>query len=155
MIPIYYIISEGFWPNIRENIRTQIKVFKTCPIKNRQILKCGHLTAKVAEAIQWDRLLVDFISPYEIRREYHKFPLSLTMVEPSTGWFEIIQYKDKREATIENLVENTWQCRYQSTKIITHDCGNEFLGHALKNNLIKTEYGIKSKCATKPNPQLS
>ena len=95
--------------------------------KNRQILKYGHLTAKVAEAIPWDRLLVDFIGPYEIRREYQKFPLilkALTMVYPSTRWFEIIQYKDKREYKIENLAEKTWQCRYPSTTIITYDCRN-------------------------------
>ena len=74
------------------------------------------------------------------------------MVDPSTGWFEIIQYKDKQEAIIENLVEKTWQCRYPSTTIITYDCRNEYLGHAFKNNLIKTEYGINANCATTANP---
>ena len=30
---------------------------------------------------------------------------------------------------------------------------NELMGHALKNDLIEREYGIKSKCATTESPQ--
>ena len=42
---------------------------------------------------------------------------------------------------------------YPCPTIIAYDQGNEFLGHALKNDLIEIEYGIKSKCATTENPQ--
>ena len=61
---------------------------------------------------------------------------------------EILQYKDKQAATIENVVEQTWLCRYPRPKIITYDRVNKFMGHAFKNNLIETEYVVKSKCAT-------
>ena len=54
------------------------------------------------------------------------------MIDPTTGWLEIVQYNNKEDATIENLVEQTWLCRYPRPKIITYDRGNEFLGHALK-----------------------
>ena len=36
-----------------------------------------------------------------------------------------------------------------------YDRGNEFLGHAFKNDLIKNEYGIKAKCETTANPQVN
>ena len=75
-----------------------------------------------------------------MRREGHDVPLiikSLPRIEPATGWFEIVQYKDKNAATIENLVEQTWLCGYPLPKIINYDQGNEFLGHAFKNYLIK------------------
>ena len=29
------------------------------------------------------------------------------MIDPVTGWFEMTQYKDKREISIANLVETT------------------------------------------------
>ena len=29
---------------------------------------------------------------------------ALTMIEPETGWFEILQYNNKEAATISNLV---------------------------------------------------
>ena len=38
----------------------------------------------------------------------HDDPLILkviTMIDPETGWFEIVHYNDKQAATIENLVE--------------------------------------------------
>ena len=54
-----------YWPNIRENIRTQINVCKICDKNRQQGLKYGHLPAKTAEAIPWDRLLSDIVGPYK------------------------------------------------------------------------------------------
>ena len=34
------------------------------------------------------------------------------MIVHVTGWFEIIQYDDKREISIVNLVETMWLNRY-------------------------------------------
>ena len=59
------------------------------------------------------------------------------MIDPETGWFEIIQYNDKQAATIENLVYKTWLCRYALPTIVTCDIRNECRGHAFRNNLIK------------------
>ena len=55
----------------------------------------GKLPANEAEYIPWDRLSVDLIGSYKIRREGHYEPLvlkALTMIDPETGWFEILQY---------------------------------------------------------------
>ena len=75
------------------------------------------------------------------------------MIDPATGWFEIVRYNDKQADTIANILEKTWLCRYPHRTIITYDRGNEFLGHAFKNDVIEREYGIKAKCETKENPQ--
>ena len=75
------------------------------------------------------------------------------MLGLETGWFEIVQYNDKQAATIENLIEQKWLFRYPPPTIIMYYRGNEFLGHAFNNNLIKTEYGIKTKCKTTENTQ--
>ena len=66
------------------------------------------------------------------------------MIDPSTGWFEIVQYNGKQSVKIENPVDKTWLCRYPRPKIITYERENEFLDHAFKNN-IENEYEIKSK----------
>ena len=34
------------------------------------------------------------------------------MIDPITGWFEVVRYDDKRAMTIVNLVENTRLARY-------------------------------------------
>ena len=61
----------------------------------------------MAEETPWTELCVDLIGPYKIRRK-GKEPLilkALTMIDPVTGWFEVMQYRDKKAMTIANLVE--------------------------------------------------
>ena len=66
--------------------------------KNKQNLKYGILNIKEVEAIQWDRLSVYLILPYNIRIEGCEKPTilkALAIIHPATGWFEIVQYNDK------------------------------------------------------------
>ena len=81
------------------------------------------MPSKEAEAISWDILLVYLIGSYKIRREAHDDPLILkvlTMIDPETGWFEIVHYNDKQAATITNLLDQTFLCRYPHPTIITY-----------------------------------
>ena len=84
----------------------------TCQKSKKQIRKFGHLPEKVAEAEPWEKLCVDLIGPYTIRRKgKHKPDLQLkavTMIDPATGWFEIATYDDKRSMTVANIVEYTY-----------------------------------------------
>ena len=117
--------------------------------------KYGKLPPKVAETKPWENLCVDLIGPYNVHRQGKK-PLKLqclTMVDPATGWFEIIEYKDKSPNTIANLVEQEWITRYPNPDIITFDKGKEFIGKAFSNDLIQDEYGIKIQRTTTANPQ--
>ena len=45
------------------------------------------------------------------------------MINPVTGWFEIMQYDDKRPISIANLVENTWLTKYPRAMEINYDTG--------------------------------
>ena len=72
--------------------------------------KYGLLPPKEAEATPWDKLCVDLIGPYKIRRK-GKEPLicrCVTMIDPATGWFEIQQYDDKKSITVANIIEQEW-----------------------------------------------
>ena len=76
--------------------------------------KNGKLPAKLAEEIPWNKLCVDLIGTYVIRRKGRKENLhiiSVMMIDPVTGWFEIAQYQDKRVISIANLVDTTWLSR--------------------------------------------
>ena len=73
-----------------------------------------------------EKLCVDLIGPYGIRLKGKKDNLrlkSVTIINPVTGWFEIVQYDDKIAITIVNLVETTWQSRYPRPIEITYDQG--------------------------------
>ena len=58
------------------------------------------LPAKLAEEILWNKICVDLIGRYVIRRRGKKENLYLkyvTMIDNVTGWFEIAQYEDKEQ----------------------------------------------------------
>ena len=48
---------------------------------------------------------------------------AVTVINPVTGWFEIIQYDDKREINVANLVEPMWLSIYPRPIGITYDQG--------------------------------
>ena len=73
------------------------------------------------------------------------------MIDPVSGWFEVVRYNDKRAITIANLVENMWLSRYPRPIKITYDQGSEFIGHEFRKSLIETEYGINIKPSTSGN----
>ena len=65
----------------------------------------------------------------------------------------MIQYIDKKEMAIANLVGNTWLVRYPWPVEIAYDQGGEFLVHEFKNSLIENEYGINTNPIYPRNPQ--
>ena len=117
--------------------------------------KYGHLPPKVAEAHIWDKMCVDLIGPYKMRRK-SKPPLickCVTMIDPAAGSLEIHQNVDKRAVTIANVVEQQWFSWYPWPTQITYDRGNEFLGHEF-HKMVLCDYGIKGKQISVKNPQV-
>jgi hypothetical protein len=143
-----------YWPDLRNDVNEHIKSCDRCQRFKKQKKNYGHLPAKVAEGDPWEQLCVDLIGPYTVERKGKK-PLQLqavTMIDPATGWFEIIEYPDKRSITIANLVEQAWLSRYPWPTLITYDQGSEFIGHQFKN-MMEDDYGVKTKPITVRNPQ--
>ena len=73
------------------------------------------------------------------------------MIDPITGWFEIVPYDDKRAITIASSVETTWLSRYPKPIEITYDQGKEFICHEFRKSLIEIKYGITAKRSTSGN----
>ena len=147
-----------YWPGLQEDVKAIVLLCPTCQKSKKETQKYGHLPAKEAEvAVPWERLCVDLIGPYTIRRVGKHTPnlklKAVTMIDPATGWFEIVPYDDKRSMTVANLVEMTWLTRYPRPSTITIDRGGEFIGHPFREELCGKEYNIKIKMATTANPQ--
>jgi hypothetical protein len=51
----------------------------------------------------------------------------MTMFDPATSWFEVVEIPNKRAVTCANLVENTWLCCYPRPLQCIFDNGSEFL----------------------------
>ena len=55
------------------------------------------------------------------------------MIDPVTGWFEVVQYDDKIAIMITKLVETMWLSRYPRPIEIAYEQGKEFIGHKFRN----------------------
>jgi hypothetical protein len=72
--------------------------------------KYGHLPIKEAKAEPWERLCVNLIGSYTIKRKGSE-PLRLwciTMIDPATGWLDLRELTNKEAITTANVVEQTW-----------------------------------------------
>ena len=69
----------------------------------------GLLPVKTAEIIPWHTLCVDLIGPYTFGKGKNKLKLHcLTMIDPTTGWFEIAEIPNHRADYIANYLEFQW-----------------------------------------------
>jgi transposase InsO family protein len=143
-----------WWPKMRTFITDSVSGCAICQRNKKQRKKYGLLPEKIAESTPWDKLCVDLIGPYKIRRT-DKTTLvcrCVTTIDPATGWFEIHQYNDKMSITVANIVEQEWFSRYPWPTQVTYDRGSKFIGHDFRDMLVN-DYGIKRKPITVRNPQ--
>jgi hypothetical protein len=114
--------------------------------------KYGKLPPKEPELIPWHTLCIDLIGPYTFGPEKDPFTLHcMTMIDPATGWFEIVEIPNKRADYIANILEYTWLTRYPWPTEIRMDRGSEFAKEV--KTTLDEDYGIKRKVITTRNPQ--
>jgi len=134
---------------LSEMVEDHVKKCKICQKCKKSHKKYGHLPEKEAEAEPWEKLCVDLIGPYKIKRR-GKDTLTLwcvTMIDPATGWFEMKELPDKQAITVANLVEQTWLTRYPWPTEITYDKGTEFIRFAVREyRCQKNELLLNSTC---------
>ena len=142
-----------WWPKMRNHITNSVSSCESCQQNKRRNRKFGHLPEKEAEAQPWEKMCIDLIGPYTIRRKGQKdlHCQCVTMIDPATGWFEVHQYDDKRAITVANIAEQEWFSRYPWPQLVTYDRGSEFIGHEFQKML--DDYGVKKKPITTRNPQ--
>ena len=142
-----------WWKSLRDDVHDVCTKCHVCQKTKKTSKHYGKLPEKEAESEPWQKLCVDLIGPYSIKRK-GKPKLTLwcvTMIDPATGWFEMREIPNKEAITIANLVEQTWLTRYPWPEQIQFDRGSEFLAEFAK--MVKNDYGIKRKPITRRNPQ--
>jgi hypothetical protein len=70
------------------------------------------------------------------------------MIDPATGWFEIVKATNKSATSIQDLFHNTWLARYPQPQFIVFDNGGEFKREFKQ---MCDNYGIKAKPTTSHN----
>ncbi len=153
------------WKGIEKTIRKTCETCPLCQLTKRKNLKFAFLPPKEPETIPWHTLCIDLIGPYKVgvpyvyekgkkgqpdkkkQRELH----CLTMIDPATGWFEIVAIEDKRADTIAILLERHWLSRYPWPTEVVCDRGNEFMKEC--KDMLTNYYGLRRKPITTRNPQ--
>jgi hypothetical protein len=76
--------------------------------KERVCKKYGLLPPKTAESDPWIIVCVDLVGPFTIRTpaKTHSL-LALTMIDPATGWFEIVEATNKSATSTQDLLSLT------------------------------------------------
>jgi hypothetical protein len=92
--------------------------------KERVGKKYGLFPPKIAESDPWVMVCVDLVGPFAIRTptKTHSL-LALTMIDPATGWFEIVKSTNKSAASIQDLYHNGWLARCAQPQFIVFDNG--------------------------------
>jgi hypothetical protein len=125
-------------------VEAAVKNCHECQIGKKVRNKYGDLPEKVAERpIAWNRVDVDLIGPLTVKTPNgNKELLALTMIDHSTGWFEVKDVKDKSAKESINTFDDVWLFRYPRPEYIGFDNGGEYKNvfEELVNN-----YGIKKK----------
>ena len=82
---------------MRDQITNYVSACPTCQKSKRGVRKYEHLPPKEAEAEPWDKMCINLIVPYKIKKQGKPDLVCrcVTMIDPATGWFEIHQYDDK------------------------------------------------------------
>jgi hypothetical protein len=72
------------------------------------------------------------------------------MIDPVTGWFEVIAIPDKNAHTVMEAFNNTWLTRYPRAQYKGYDNGSEFKAQFKQ---MCDNYGMKEKPSSSYNPQ--
>jgi len=139
------------WPGLKPQVEEWCRTCHRCQIFKKQRKKYGHLPAKKAETKPWSRVNVDFIGPYPIRTPKGSHELrAMTMIDPSTGWFEIARIISPSSDEAQRAFDSCWLARYPRPVEVGFDNGSEFkwLFKELCANM-----GITPKISTDYNPQ--
>ena len=141
------------WIGMRTTITTHCKRCPICAKRKKKELKYGELPPKPApEIIPWHTLCIDLIGDYKFGYKENEATLTcLTMIDPATGYFELVEVDRKRADYIANHLEMAWLSRYPWPTEIVMDKGNEFAKEI--QEFLAEEYGIKRKIITSRNPQ--
>ena len=158
-----------YWKGMKSDVQQHVKRCDRCQKGKPKTHKYGHLPPKVAETTPWKGVCVDLIGPYTLKAKDGTILdfMCLTMIDPATGWFEIIELPiasveviregdkitkvilDKSSAMVSRLFNQTWLCRYPRAKYIIFDNGSEFKLHFRE---LCESYSIKQKTTSVKNP---
>ncbi len=74
-------------------IQSYTKSYRSCQANKRHSQKYGHVPPKLVITTPWNALCIDLIGPYTLNGKDGSSIdfMCLTMIDPATSWFEIVE----------------------------------------------------------------
>ena len=143
------------WKGLITTVKQVGRACTTCQRRKKgKKIKYSKIPPKDPEVIPWHTLCIDLVGPYSFGDKEKGTFVSLhclTMIDPATGWFEIVEISTKRADYIANYLEINWLSRYPRPTEIIMDRGREFAAEVTAE--LRDDYGITKKLITTRNPQ--
>jgi hypothetical protein len=81
------------------NIQSYLKSCRSCQVNKRHSLRYGHVPPKLVITTTWRALCVHLVGPHTIKGKDGSSIdfMCLTMINPATSWFEIVELPTVRE----------------------------------------------------------
>jgi hypothetical protein len=143
-----------WWSGMKQDVEMYTRTCHKCQLcKKTTAKKHGLLPEKEAEpSIPWNRVNLDMIGPLKCHQPDGKILelRALTMIDPATGWFEVVDVSKINAENCMDAFDDTWLTRYPRPQFVGFDGGSEF-----KNVFEEMcdNYGLKKKPNTTYNPQ--
>jgi len=150
------IAQHHTWIGLRGTCEHACKHCDNCAVSKKRDKKCGLLPPKpTPEIIPWHTLCVDLVGSCKFRNEDEpKTHMELhcpTVMDPATGFFEIVEIGEKTANVSANWLEIHWLSWCPWPAEIAVDRGSEFAAEVSKT--LKSEHGTIKKIVTSRNPQ--
>jgi len=144
------------WIGLKPTCEHACKRCENCAVSKKCDQKLGLLPPKPnPEITPWYTLCIDLVGPYkfgdEKKPETHIELRCVTVMDPATGFFEMVEIGHKTADTIANWLELHWLTRYPWPTEMTVDNGKEFAREV--SETLKNKHGINRKIVASRNPQ--
>jgi len=145
------------WPGLTKDVEAYVSPCHQCQKYKSHRAKYGYVQPKLDDdAHPWHTICVDEIGPYSVDTKVQGITKTLTLnamtiCDPVTGWFEIVEIPDKTAETAGKKLDQVWLCRYPRPVRCIYDNGSEFLGKDFQEML--ESMGIEAVPTTVKNPQ--
>ena len=97
------------WDRLIKTVQNICASCPTCQITKTKTVKYSKFLAKKAEETPWDMLCINLIKPYKILNNNNEMILwALTIIDPTTCWFDMMSIETKCADITANKLETTW-----------------------------------------------
>jgi hypothetical protein len=99
---------------MRTDIEQYVQKCRICQLCKNPRKNYGYLSKQDINQDPLHTIFVDTKGPYSVTTKHDKelILIAITIYDPATGWFEVVEIKDNTIAETAKILDQVWFCRY-------------------------------------------